>query len=153
MPRWFWLPCLLGFIGSLWGSYLFFHSRKTTPSKVTIIFHTYNTKGQEITTARLVGPVPQVSRQDTKGSECQITRPFGSTLDLMFENGSEKRTERVTWLEWKKYVEQSESIIQKQLENLKVPYNATEWKTVLENRIKSRGEVTKYDYPIIFSAK
>jgi hypothetical protein len=146
MPRWFWLPCLLGFIGSLWGSYLFFHHGEG----ITLIFHAYNTKGEAIETARLTGPISEISRQEVKGSSCLLTRNVGSRLELIFENGKEKKTETVTWLSLQKYQEQYESIIQKQCETMKVPYNATDWIKV-SNMIKSHGKGNKYDYPIVFS--
>src|SRR5687767_13157831 len=120
LPGWFFLPCLLAFLGAAGaGRALFAGPPKpvvgppieTEKPKLLIIFHAYDTEGRELSGAWLTGPTGQVPRQPVKGSECQLSRFEGSRMDLTFAYGGRTQTESVIWRPTKEFLAWVESAL------------------------------------------
>ncbi len=149
LPRWFWALCLGCFVAAGWaGSRLF----QPLP-EITLIFHVYDTGGRELSGALLTGPTARVTRQRVEGSNCQLTRAEGSTLDLIFAYGGKQKVEHVVWRSMAEYRRWLEQDLPKQLQGLDPSFDQRSrqnWRRIAD-RLLRRARPTKYDYPVVFS--
>ena len=154
LPRWFWPVCLVCFVGAAWVGWRLFRrpdSRQPQPRMVTLIFHVYDTKGAEMSRARLIGPTPQVLPQMVQGSDCQLTKPEGTTRELRFAHGARAQDEQIVWRSAAEFEGWLDAGLPAHLQQIDPSYDRQRWREIVR-RIKGRARPTKYDYPIIFPA-
>jgi hypothetical protein len=155
LPRWFWPICLGCFLLAAWGGRRWFKPAPTPLppppiTKITLIFHVYDTRGRELSGALLTGPTDRVARQRVEGSNCQLTKTQGSTLDLIFAYQGKQKVEHVVWRSEGEYRRWLERNLLENLKALDPSYNKQNWLGIAD-RFRRRAAPTKYDYPVVFS--